>query len=318
MGLSLEKRVEKLEAVQKAVLPTDVMSEAGRKVLLTELIRMLKVETGSRIGDDPENVHDMRVAIRRSRSAFSLLKPYFRAKDVRTYSRELHRLGSVLGDVRDLDVLIENLRAYQQTLVPEQQAALQESIDVLDAQRIEAREDLIARLDSKRYRRFVKEYSQFTSTPVEGVPLAQGVVEPIQVRHLLPGMIAERLAAVLAYEDALDIADDRMLHMLRIEFKRLRYIVSLFQDVLGSQISAFIQELKGIQDCLGELHDSMVARSQLLELLDTEVPSGVLGDYLAGLETQRDNLRTRFAEHWANFKTRKVQQKLSGAVLSLR
>src|SRR5262245_29152747 len=108
MSLSIEERIADLETHRAAVSPTDTMGEAGRKVLLTEFIHVLQHEAGSRSGEDIEDVHDMRVAIRRMRSAFQLFKPYYKAKDVRPYRRGLRRIGWALGDVRDLDVLIDN------------------------------------------------------------------------------------------------------------------------------------------------------------------------------------------------------------------
>ncbi|MBZ0293333.1 MAG: CHAD domain-containing protein [Anaerolineae bacterium] len=318
MALSVEERIAALEAKAEAVAPTDTMAEAGRKVLLTELIKMLQHEAGSRTGNDVEDVHDMRVAIRRMRSAFRLLKPYYKAKDVRPYTEALKRLGETLGDVRDLDVLIDNLRAFQLTLDADSQADLQTTIDALDERRTAAREDLIATFDSKPYRRFLKAFSEFVTTPIEK-KLSDEVV-PSEVRHLLPSLIYDRLAAVRAYEDRLDDADDTRLHALRIEFKRLRYTVSLFDAVLGKSISDFMDELKVVQDTLGHLNDGATARASLDALLDgnDDHHSDALNAYLNHLDADHDKLIAEFKTHWERFNSRKVQEKLSKAVLSLR
>lgn len=318
MALSVEERIANLETSVEAVLPTDTMAEAGRKVLLTELIEMLKHEAGSRTGEDVEDVHDMRVAIRRLRSAFRLLAPYYKVKDVRPYSKSLRRLGWVLGDVRDLDVLIDNLREFQLTLNADGQADLQTTIDELDERRIAARKDLIVTFDSKTHRRFVKAFGEFVTTPIKAKQ--NGEVSPTQVRHLLPGMIYDRLAAVRAYEDRLEDADATRLHALRIEFKRLRYTVSLFDNVLGSSISEFVSELKTVQDCLGQINDATTARSSLDALLEGDEGhhSDAVNAYIEHMEANRDQLIADFAGIWERFNSRKVQEKLSKAVLSLR
>jgi CHAD domain-containing protein len=318
MALSVEERIANLETSAEAVLPTDTMAEAGRKVLLTELIQMLQHEAGSRTGEDIEDVHDMRVAIRRMRSAFRLLAPYYKSKDVRPYNKSLRRLGWVLGDVRDLDVLIGNLREFQLTLNADGQADLQTTIDELDERRTAAREDLVATFDSKSYRRFLKSFSEFVTTPIAAKQNSD--VTPTQVRHLLPGMIYDRLAAIRAYEDRLEDADAARLHALRIEFKRLRYTVSLFESVLGSTLSEFISELKAVQDCLGQITDANVARSSLDSLLDggDSHHSDALNAYIEHMEANRDQLIADFAGIWERFNSRKVQEKLSKAVLSLR
>jgi CHAD domain-containing protein len=152
MGKSSAGRVEKLEVVVEAVSAQDIMAEAGRKVLLAEFIKVLQHEEGSRSGEDIEDVHDMRVAIRRIRSALRLLRPYFKRSALRRYNTELRQLAWSLGEVRDLDVLIEDMRVYQRKLKAVQQAALQEAIDVLDGEREAARLALIKALDARAYR----------------------------------------------------------------------------------------------------------------------------------------------------------------------
>jgi CHAD domain-containing protein len=319
MAVSTAERIETLEAAAQKLAPDDPMPEAGRKLLLAEFIKMLRHEDGSRTGQDIEDVHDMRVAIRRMRSAFRLLKPYFKSRDSRPHSRGLSRVAWVLGDVRDLDVLIEDLRVYQQTLEAENQTALQEMIDHLDQSRMDARQALNSVLDSKSYRRFLKAFSLFLTTAGAGVKAVDRTVTPLQVRHVLPGLIYDRLAAVRAYEAVIADADDVTLHALRIEFKRLRYTVSLFEGVLGSQISDFIDEIKAIQDCLGHLNDAATARARLDAVLDSDdVAQGALSAYLQHLEERSSGLRERFVELWQRFNTRRVQQKLSTAILALR
>jgi CHAD domain-containing protein len=318
MALSLKERIETLKARQEKVLPTDMMAEAGRKVLLAEFIKLLQHEEGSRSGADVEDVHDMRVAIRRMRSLFRLLAPYYKVKDVQPFRRGLQRLGWALGDVRDLDVLIDNLRAFQLTLDADDQADLQETIDDLDQRRVSARDELIGVLDSKPYRRFLKAFTEFSTTSIE--KKSNGQIAPSQIRHLLPSMIYDRLAAVRAYEDVLAEADSAALHALRIEFKRLRYTVSLFEDVLGSTIEEFIDELKKIQDCLGQINDAATARIRLDAVLEDSAGhySDALNSYIDHLEAERTGQLTQLETLWERFNSRKVQQKLSTAVLALR
>lgn len=315
MAITLTERIEALESARLPIAPEDAMAEAGRKVLLSELLNMLKHEEGSRTGADIEDVHDMRVALRRMRSTFRLLDAFYKRSDVRRFNQELRRLASGLGNVRDLDVLIENLQKFQKNLEADQQAELQKVIDELDGERATYREHLVEHLDSKPYRRFIKEFSAFVSKSGVGAKSSNedGVV-PTQVRHLLPGMIYNRLAAVRAYETVLEEADSETLHALRIEFKRLRYTVSLFQEVLGSQITEFIDELKAIQDCLGHLNDAAAARIWL----DSYEDEPVIGAYIAALEEKEVKLKEQFVEIWSHFNTRRVQQKLSSAVLALR
>ncbi|NDJ62836.1 MAG: CHAD domain-containing protein [Chloroflexi bacterium] len=305
----------------RPVLPEDTMAEAGRQVLLAELIVMLEHEAGSRTGDDIEDVHDMRVAIRRMRSAFNLLTAYYKPKTIRPFVEMLRRLARALGAVRDLDVLIENLHAFGQTLeTPEQQQAIKRLAKRLEKRRKAARARLIRVLDRDDYRAFVGAFTVFLTTPGMG---ARGIsdddIYPSRVRHLLPTMIYSHLGMVRAYDTVIAEADVPTLHALRIEFKRLRYVVSMFGSVLGSSLKQFVAELKTIQDYLGTMNDGHIAREQLRALLaDASAPEAeVLRLYIARLETEERELHAGFLPIWEKFNQKTVQRYLASAVASI-
>lgn len=320
MPRTTEERIARLEPKIEAISPDDPIAEAARKVLLSEFVRMLSLEAGSRTGEDIENVHRMRVTIRRMRSAFRLLSEYFDAKAVRPYDRGLRDIMRALGHVRDLDVMIHDLETFKADQPAEMAAALDAVIALLDARRIPARADLNAALDSKDYRRFIKSFGQFLTTPGAGARDLSGAgVVPYQLRHVLPLIIYEHLVAVRAYETVLAEADAETLHQLRIEFKRLRYILSLFGDVLGGSLAEFITELKIIQDHLGRLNDIQTARPRLEGLMHQLSPEqvAVLEIYLEGLEAEQPALMAAMPEVWRRFNRRTVQRKLANAVVAL-
>lgn len=315
------ERIAALLSLQQPVTPTDSMAEAGRKVLLGEFIAMLQHEAGSRTGADIEDVHIMRVSTRRMRSAFRVLRPYFKKKAIRPFMEQLREIAGALGMVRDLDVLIADLSQFQTTLDHTGQSALQAVIAELDEHRSAARDDLNALFDSKRYARFIKQFAGFLTEPGEGALRITGKrTAPYQVRHILPILTAQQLVAVRAYDTILPDTDIEHLHALRIEVKRLRYLLSLFDDILGGSIKEFITELKVLQDHLGRLNDIRMARYRLdirLDDLDNVLP-GVLEEYLAALEHESPALLAAFPEVWLHFNSRKVQEKLSSALLVLR
>ena len=312
--------IAKLDAHRQPVQPDDLMAEAGRKVLLGEFHRMLSCESGSRRGEDIEAVHKMRVAIRQQRSAFRLLKPYYKPKAIRQYDRSLRDTMRALGPVRDLDVMIHDLRAFDLPLDEVHQAGLNSVIEALDQRRLVAHENLIHLLDSKSYRRFVSEYGKFLTTPGAAAQRVDDeVIAPVQVRHVLPPMIAQHLAAVRAYDPVLAEADAETFHALRIEFKRLRYVVTLFSGLLGKEIDDFIAELKKMQDLLGRMNDIEVARESLIDLMsDLEGDqTAALWIYVDDLENEKPGLHEQFPALWKRFNTKTVQRKLAQAVTVL-
>jgi adenylate cyclase len=252
------------------------------------------------------------------RSVFRLLAPYYKRAVLRDYNQSLRRLAWLLGEVRDLDVLIDNLTAFQKALPARRRRSLNDALATLDQERSNARVELVEALESRAHRRFLKDYSAFLLTPGAGVrSWSADLVVPIQVRHVLPGLIHDRLAAVQAYDTVLAAAEPPTLHALRIEFKRLRYAVSLFEPVLGESIHEFISAIKALQDCLGHLQDATAARERLERSLEI-VEGSPLAAYIDSLTPHQDALMSELAELWAQFNSRNTQKKLSSALLALR
>jgi CHAD domain-containing protein len=312
------KRIARLRDQAIPLDPQDPMPEAGRKVLLRQFIRMLEREAGSRSGQDIEDVHKMRVSIRHMRSAFRLLAGFYRPKRIAAFDADLRRVMRALGRVRDLDVMIHDLTQFHASLEVVEAAILQEVLDVLDQRRDVARARLVETFDSKAYRRFIKRFSKFLTTPEAGAVRPSGVV-PFQVRHVLPPMIYARLADVRAYEPLLDEADEITLHNLRIEFKRLRYTVALFADLLGAQAADYISELKAMQDHLGRLNDISVAQARFRALMeDLEGhQSSVLWLYIDHLEAEKAAMQGHLPDAWRRFASKSVQRRLASAVTAL-
>ncbi len=319
-----ETFIEALQNQLQPVEPGDTMAEAGRKALLSDLIKMLQHEAGSRSGEDIEDVHDMRVATRRMRSTLRLLGDYFKPKAIKPFQRQLRKIAQVLGAVRDLDVLIKNVSDFQATLDDDHRADLDSVVAMLEADRTIARRDLIRMLNKKSFQRFVEDYGAFLTKPGKGaVAVETDDAQPYQVRHLLPMLLFEHIANVRAYDQVLADADDATLHALRIEFKRLRYAVSIFADVLGTGITDFENELKAIQDHLGDLHDIGASEERISEIanrLDPETQADALyalQQYVDQMEQKRAALREGVGEVWRHFNTKTVQRQLTSALAGL-
>jgi len=104
--------------------PTDTMAEAGRKVIGFHFARMLQHEPGTRLGEDIEELHDMRVATRRMRAALRIFGESFSKKKSKPIRKGLKETGQALGAVRDLDVFMEKLAQHRQTLPEAEKAGL--------------------------------------------------------------------------------------------------------------------------------------------------------------------------------------------------
>lgn len=296
--------------------PGDLLAEAGRKVLLQEFRKVLAREAGSRSGADIEHVHQMRVAIRKSRSALRLVRAGYRPGALRPYGRALRRTMRVLGPVRDLDVLIEGLEGFD---TPKKKVRAQ-GIAALDWQRTVARGELLRVLDSEPWERFLRAYTDFLTTPGAGALAApHDKIVPQQVAHILPPLTHRHLAQVRAYGPCLADADSETLHDLRIDCKRLRYVVTLFSALLGPELKEYIAALKQLQDLLGRLNDMVVAQALLARLMPEldEATNALLHSYLEAMADERPQALAQLPAVWEHFNSRAVQRELALALLAL-
>lgn len=307
--------------------PDDPLSEAGRKVMHLHFQSMVNNEAGTRQGVDIEALHDMRVATRRLRAAFEVFGEAFEPKVLKKHLKGLRATGRALGRVRDLDVFMEKAGKYLNGLPQEQKSGLDPLLANWESQRVAARDEMLVFLNSKEYQVFKKDFNKFVHTPEAGALVApKGIPEPHRVRELAPALIYDRLAIVRAFNDVVGSAPIETLHALRIEFKKLRYTVEYFQDVLGSQAKGIINVLKGMQDHLGDMNDADVAIQILKEFIKQEKKKSTqdeqslvseiqaIEDYLQYRRDERQHLMETFPAAWKNFNRSEMMRDMALAV----
>jgi CHAD domain-containing protein len=285
------------------VAAEDLHAEAGRKVLRFHLARMLAREAGTRDGNDPEELHGMRVATRRMRAAWRVFGEAYRPAKTRPYRRRLRELAGLLGAVRDLDVLIEATEAYAQAIGSPDLVGLEPLLAAWRGDRDSARERLIVELDSKGHRRFVDEYVDFVSSPGRDV-LPLETTTPHRVRDTAASRIWTAYEHVRAYEAVLRWADVPTLHQLRIAAKRLRYTLEFVREPLGPDASPLIARVVALQDHLGFMNDAEVAATMARNFLVergnelTESEAQAIGRYLVSREREVARLKRTVGTAW--------------------
>jgi len=307
-------------ADEDGIQPDMHMADACRLIWREQLIEMLLNEAGVRSDDDIEFVHDMRVAIRRTRAAYVLFGDHFQRKPVRGYIKTLRHTARLLGAVRDLDVALDKLARYRKTLSKPDRKALKPLAKYWKQQRRAPFAAVIKWLDSAEYADFLAEYQQFCRTPGAGAKkytLDPGKPLPlVQVRHVLPSGILNRFEAVRRYEMVFD-SDDPVpidtLHALRIDCKYLRYILEFAQDLIGDEGKQLIKQLKRLQDHLGDLNDAAVAKTMLQELPDERQDAAVT-QYIATQDAIIAELRETAPAAFRAFVARENRQLLAGAI----
>jgi CHAD domain-containing protein len=307
---------------------SDNLAEAGRKVMRYQFAKMLRQEEGTRLGDDIEALHDMRVATRRLRSAFEVFRDAFEPKALKPYLKGLRATGRALGSVRDLDVLMEKAQSYIESIPKDKYHDLAPMFEDWNEKREAARVKMFRYLASEGYQTFKYNFNIFLNTPGVGVrKYSSEQPTPLLVGELAPVLIYTYLASVKAYEPYLENPSLERLHSLRIEFKKLRYTVEYFQEILGESAKEVIDDLKKVQDHLGDLNDARIASEILQKYIDSVEPKKgekPTEDELMILEATKEYLDYRqdeirmlvktFDKSWAKFNQPKLKRDLALAV----
>ena len=253
----------------------DTAREAARKTLRFHFSRMLKHEAGTIVGSDIEELHDMRVAVRRMRAAVQLFRPYLPKKRSASLRKDLRRLGRALGPTRDYDVMLANLETYRAAMPAHIQDGLTPLARRWQKRRARARRTMLRYLTSKRYRTLKRELAAFLEPA--GAPPQPGAPEYPQnaavgpqplVAAAAPGLVGARYEKLLAYGPSLHGASIETLHDLRIDCKRLRYALEFLREILIPPAAAAIEDVKRAQDHLGDLNDAYVAGTVLRTFLE--------------------------------------------------
>jgi CHAD domain-containing protein len=207
---------------------------------------------------------------------------------------------------------MEKAQQYLDTLPQEQRDGLDPLLTLWKEERRSDRIEMLAYLNSEDYATFKRRFLTFVSTPGAGAKVIPAN-HPYQVQHVVPILVYTRLASVLSFGTTIDSATTDQLHALRIEFKKLRYTLEFFSEVLGEESKGLITEIKSLQDHLGDLNDADVACMILREFLDNweanqeylpinerENPEPIVA-YLANKHAERYFLTTTFQDVWKKF-----------------
>jgi CHAD domain-containing protein len=230
------------------------VGEVVRLALGADVARLLANDAPTRIGEDPEGVHQARVATRRLRSHLATFAPVIRRAPSEELSGDLRWLGHRLGAVRDLDVLRDRFALEVKTFDPLEREDLFGVLDALDASRRTESAALFELLDSERYRALLGALGRLVAQP----PLRKAASLP--AAPFLAEAIYERFVALEAAVDALPAApSDDELHAIRKVAKPLRYVTEVGARVLGAPYGRLARRVTELCDELGRLHDGAAA-----------------------------------------------------------
>lgn len=274
---------------------------------------------------DSEFLHDFRVAVRRTRSLVSQLKKYLPAERVLFFQQEFKWLGQITGPVRDLDVYLLSREQYK-AMVPE---LLHDGLNAFFADLAAARrtrlEEMREGLRSQRYAELMTGWKGFIADKEQGEEqeehwaAAEQLCRPVAVKR-----IRRRFKKIVKKGSGIDsTTPDEQLHMLRIDGKKLRYLLEFFRSLFDDDdIEYFRKQLKKLQNNLGEFNDIAVQLEMLArhrDMLSGKSKRSVniaaaIGGLITHLSVEHTTLRQEFEQVFAGFSATKNMTKFYAAI----
>jgi CHAD domain-containing protein/phosphohistidine phosphatase SixA len=244
-------------------------ADAASKLILQFLCQVIRRNEQGIIADiDTEFLHDFRVAVRRTRAALAQIKRVFPAHITARGKRDFAWLGRLTNAQRDLDVHLLCQERYQALLSASRHADIDPFFAYLRQERAKAHGRLVRTLTTKKYADLLRRWEAFLACPVQDTASAPNAHRPI-------GAVAQKRVwklwqrVVEVGEQRIDLADDEGLHALRIECKKLRYVLEFFASLFPPEtIAAALKQLRRVQDTLGHYHDLCVQQAALRHFAD--------------------------------------------------
>jgi CHAD domain-containing protein len=280
-------------------------ASAAMTTVLTALLDTLEANVNGTVRDiDTEFLHDLRIAVRRTRSALKLAGDALPDGVAGRFRPEFKWLGDLTTPTRDLDVYLLGFPEMAASLVAATAEELEPFHDHLCRSRAAEQRLLVRGLRSARFARLSSQWRQALTAA------ATARTRP-SVARLAASRIARAHRRVLRDGSAINATSPpESLHELRKRCKELRYLLELFGSLYdpGEQWRA-VRELKTLQDCLGEFQDTQVQHEELRAfadqmMADRAAPAATLlamGEIAAGLIVRQRQARSEFAGRFRDF-----------------
>jgi CHAD domain-containing protein len=319
--------VTKLSATSLGYLAHQALTKIAEKTL--------EYEKSVKKDKDPRALHQMRVGMRRLRTAVTSFSSFLDLPSS-VNDQSIGKIARTLGKLRDLDVLKEILeRDYEPYLSPHQQSSLERAFSAISQERESVCLSVQKIFKSELYKSFKQDLLEWLKNPIYN-PLAQ-----LQIQQAVPELLLPQISRFLLHpgwiigtrtldtagitsikwtpeelEKSLKIQGET-LHDLRKQAKRVRYQIDLFDDLYQQSFTQQLGQIKQVQEILGNLQDSMVLNKWLLDIYKSEGESS-LTEMMTILATNRYQLWQQWQPLQMEFLKTETRKNLYLTVLQLQ
>lgn len=318
---------------KRALLKAKTLGDSVYLAIEKHLQKILKHEDDVLKDRDAEALHQMRVGMRRLRSAVT---GFASVIDLPKEAREkkIAKVAHCLGELRDLDVLKEELKTRYKPLLPaSEQKHLETVLEHLDKQRTHALRKIQSSKSAQQYEQLKQAFQKWLKQP-NYTELAQ-----LPIRDVLPDLLLPSVSQLFLHRgwllgnsetsvvksaksvktnskqprdpatvEQLLATQGSVLHSLRKQTKRVRYQMELFNHFYGEAYEESLNHLKNIQSILGQIQDNVVLGEFITEVLHSDIKTCMpeLAKQLVQTNYQAWQDWQPLQQQYLNFETRQV------------
>ena len=237
--------------------------ETARRIIHKMLATARENEAGIVDDIDTEFLHDYRICVRKIRSVLSLIKGIYPEEKTEELRAAFAQFCEVTNRLRDLDVYLLAREEYTAMLPAAFRPALEGMFQDFARERRRALRKVVAHFGSPAYRAAIEAAEDFFARPSH---LAETEVSQSPVGPLVARRIDKSYKRIVKIERSLGAdTPDEAVHQVRIQFKKLRYLVEFFNELLPADETEYIEkQLRRLQNCLGRFNDYSVQQRALM------------------------------------------------------
>jgi CHAD domain-containing protein len=278
---------------------------------LTAQVQAMRDQVEPLRREDPDAVHDMRVASRRVRAGLAEYAKLFDPAAREVFRGRAREITTALGVPREIDVSISILQGRRREFHGSARSALNHVLAKLRALREQESAAIVRTAGLVASPEFDADVAR----------LMQGVASHRQCyrKSAVRGATRRYRDVVDAYLAWQDDRGEQQLHRVRIAFKKLRYACEIYQTAYGRKMEKFVRSLKDVQDWLGDWHDYWVVRGYVTQAAPTIPPKDAEGaaELQVVVERMMHTLLEKFTANAASFFAASRQGQIARFLCSL-
>jgi triphosphatase len=288
-------------------LDSDVVAGDGLRLIVGEILSHLLANKSAALAGDAEGVHQVRIAIRRLRTALRLFAPRLEPHSTAAFQTKLQRMGQIIGDARDWDVF--SLEALPMALGKVDELGWDLLLrEAANARRQAAGAACAREVGGAEFTALVLGVAAWTQSGRERMDLLgdKSLKQPLSG---ISAVLLDRIA------DKVDKRGQRVgsetsaaeLHPLRKSLKKLRYSLEFLSSLYPRKATKrYLQRLKKLQETLGAINDAAAALRLAEELAEDRIDLTIAVAAFAKTEEDASrDARRRLAKEWAAYRRQK-------------